>query len=109
MEEKKNKPKHEERLGNIRGVVWLNESKQGKAWPTVTVERGYKDSDGEWHDVRSYRLHDLPVVVEVLNRVMNWIRAQAEAQVQDPVPMHAMDEGTATNVSKVARKKGRSK
>ncbi len=109
MEEKKNKPKHEEQLGNIRGAVWMNISKHGKAWPTVTVTRGYKDSDGEWNDVKSYRTHDLPVVVEVLNRLMNWFRAQAEAQIQESVQMLAMDEGTATNVSKVGRKKRRSK
>ncbi len=109
MEEKKKEPEHEVKLGNICGAIWLNESKHGKPWLAVKVKRGYRDRDGKWHDVQSYRLHDLPVVVEVLNQVMYWFRAQAEAQVQKPVPMHAMDEGTATNVSKVGRKKKRSK
>lgn len=106
MEKRKNKPIHEERLGCIRGSVWSNESEQGRSWPTVTVSRSYKDSNGEWNDVKSYRSHDLPCVVEVLVRVMNWFRAQAEADVHDPVPMHAMDEKKPANTG---RKKRRAK
>ncbi len=106
MEEKKNRPRHEERIGNIRGAIWLNESKHGTAWPTVTVERGYKGTDGEWHDVKSYRLQDLPVVVEVLHRTMDWFRAQAAAAVREPMPMHAMDE---KKPEKSGRKKGGTK
>ena len=109
MEEKKKKYLFREQIGSIEGVVWPNESKFGKPWKAFKITRGYKDKDGQWCNAESFRHHDLPCVLEVLLRTMNWFRTQAEADVQDPVPMHAMDEGTKAKASSVGRKKRRSK
>ena len=59
------------RIGNIQGTVWDNES-QGTTWYNTKIVRCYK-VEGNWQDAPDYRSSDLPVVVEVARRCLDWI------------------------------------
>ena len=48
----KNKPKHEVRLGRIKGTIWENETKTGPRC-NVTFTRIYKDGN-DWKDSDSF-------------------------------------------------------
>ena len=110
MKAEENKPVNEIRIGRIRASIWANRTgESGAPWYTVTTSRSYKDKDGGWRDVKSFNYSDLPCVGKVLEEAMSWIREQTAIEVREVVPGHAMDEGTATNVSRIGRKKRRSK
>lgn len=110
MEEKKKEPIKRIRIGRIRASIWANGTEEsGTPWYTVTPYRSYKEKDGSWCDVKSFNYSDLPCVGQVLEDAMSWIREQTAIDAREVVPGHPMDEGTATNVSKVGRKKRRSK
>lgn len=57
-------PVHECRIGRIRGVVWENDSKDGK-WFSVNITRSYKDGENNWKQATSFGRDDLLVVAEV--------------------------------------------
>lgn len=53
MTNKTNKPVHTISVGNgIFASIWKNEGKHGPIYP-ITVERRYRDSEGEWQSSHS--------------------------------------------------------
>lgn len=106
MEEKKKKHLFKEQIGNVEVVIWPNESKFGKKYLAIRFSRSYRDKDGQYCNARAFFPNDLPCFQEALLRTMNWFRSQAEAQAQEPMPMHAMDEKAPESTG---QKKRRSK
>jgi hypothetical protein len=56
-------------------AVWANEvSKDGASWTqyAATVRRSYRGQDGRWHDSSSYRQHDIPVLLFLLDKAHAW-------------------------------------
>lgn len=106
MKQKENQPVHEIRLGSIRASIWVNQSKTGKPWFSVTTSRAYKDGNGAWNDSRSFRNYDLPTLGSVLESAQQWIREQVDSEAINAAPIHAMDE---SKVPTVKRGKRRSK
>jgi len=67
----KNLPEKKFRAGAVTAVVWNNSSKSNVSgepieYKSVSLERRYKDRDGEWHSTNSLRLNDLPKAITAL-------------------------------------------
>jgi hypothetical protein len=65
-EESKTKPAAEVRYGNIRAAIWRNEGKKnGGAYFTVSIERSYRDDEGEFRTSHSFGRDDLLLLAKV--------------------------------------------
>jgi hypothetical protein len=55
----------------------------------MTFSRSWREMDGSWHDNASYRAHDVPVVLFLLQQAYQWClsqRMQTHIQAQDALP-----------------------
>ena len=80
MENDKNKPSYEKRLGNIRIAVWENNT-NGKLWHNAIVTRRYKQGE-DWKEAPTFNgLADLALVAECVQYGKAWIaQRQDESQ-----------------------------
>lgn len=78
-------PVHECRIGRIRGVVWENDSKDGK-WYSVNITRSYKDGQNNWKQSSSFGRDDLLVVAEVSRLCFLFIAQQAGSKLDGNGP-----------------------
>lgn len=62
-----NAPVKKFRIGYVTASVWKNETTD-RPFYSVTVERTYKDDDGNLQNTASFGHADLPVVIKVLDR-----------------------------------------
>jgi len=64
-----NLPEKKFKAGAISATVWLNkgQGKQGDEmiYKTISVERNYKDKEGNWQTTSSFRINDLPKLAVV--------------------------------------------
>ena len=70
------KPVKEFRSGNIRAVVWQNESENGK-WFSIVLSRSYKKSDGTWQETNQFNRDDLLVVSKLAEFAYTFISSQS--------------------------------
>ena len=63
MNETKQKPIHEIRLGRVRATIWENSGEKG-IYPKVTFSKLYKKDD-KWQDTASFGREDLLLLAEV--------------------------------------------
>ncbi len=93
---KREPPVHEIRLGRLRASIWRNEHSQEGVWYSVTLTRGYKDAQGQWHSASSFGRDDLLVVGELARLAFHWIaeksRGQGAGQPQERQPGEEGDE-----------------
>ena len=76
------KPVHEETSWPLKASVWENESDKGTFY-SLTLERSYKDADGNWKNSASLSRRDWLAGARLLERAHDWADAQdAEAQRQ---------------------------
>lgn len=64
-----NKPAKKFRAGTISATVWKNTVvRDGKEveFPTVSLQRSYKDKEGQWQQSNNLRRDDLPKAMLVL-------------------------------------------
>lgn len=54
----KPEPEVKFKAGGVVATVWANESESGKYF-SVSIERSYKNSEGEWMKTNSYKSNDL--------------------------------------------------
>lgn len=65
------KPVQKFRAGAISCALWENDIRVGNLTKPVlkcTVERRYKDKDGEWKSTGSYGRNEIPLVIHCLQR-----------------------------------------
>ena len=62
-----NQPEMKFRAGGICATVWKNQGEKG-AYNTISLERSYKDKNGQWQKSNSFRVNDLPKAAVVLNK-----------------------------------------
>lgn len=70
------KPEQKFKAGAISATLWKNElTKNGNNFDyyTVSVERSYKDSNGDWKTTHSLRVNDIPKAVLVLNKCYEFL------------------------------------
>jgi hypothetical protein len=42
----------------------------------LTLSRSWRDKDGQWHGNASFRIHDIPVLLYLVQQAYNWCVAQ---------------------------------
>lgn len=67
------KPIKKIRVGGVCATIWKNTSKDGRTYSTVSLERSYKDSQGEWKSTTSFRQSDLPTAAVLLNEALRFL------------------------------------
>lgn len=72
-----NRPVHEIRYGNIKAVIWKNQTTNG-SMHNVTVARIYKDGD-DWKESSGFGRDDLLVLARALEEAFCWIHTQKAA------------------------------
>ncbi len=76
--EEKAMPEKEFRVGNVRTTVWKNKNSDGDSFLTVSLERSYTDSDGNWHKTNSYSVNDLHKAVICLQKAYEFIMIESK-------------------------------
>ncbi|MCK4589202.1 MAG: hypothetical protein KAT77_02080 [Nanoarchaeota archaeon] len=65
-----NMPEKKFRAGAISATVWSNKTKnktgEEVSYKTISMERCYKDKEGNWKNTNSMRVNDLPKAWTVL-------------------------------------------
>ncbi len=69
----KNTPQKKFRAGGISATIWQNKSQEGKAFSTVSFERGYKDKTGNWKSTSYLGVNDLPKAMVVLGKAYEFL------------------------------------
>lgn len=74
---KTNQPEARFTAGAISATVWQNASSgkdgQQMSYHTVSLQRSYKDRDGNWQHTSSMRLNDLPKARLVLSKAYEFL------------------------------------
>ena len=65
MTDTNKKPAAKVTLYPITAAVWRNESKEGDTFYSVTLERSYRDRDGNWKSSTSFNGDDLLLLAKV--------------------------------------------
>jgi len=72
-----NMPEKRFSTGALVATVWENQgkSKEGEdvAYKTVSLQRRYKDPNGEWQSATSLRINDLPKASLVLQKAYEYL------------------------------------
>lgn len=69
----KTKPVFEKRIGDIKGVVWLNNGEKSNFY-SAEFSRSYKDDKtGEIKDTKSFRANDLELLKLAIDKVEAYI------------------------------------
>lgn len=67
-----NKPKKKFSTGAISATIWQNQGtrKTGESvsFNTVSLQRGYKDKEGNWKSTSTLRINDIPKAILVLQK-----------------------------------------
>jgi len=68
--------------GAMCATIWNNEGTDGEGKPTefktISIERRYKDRDGNWKSTSSLRVNDLPRLVLVANKAFEYLSLKNE-------------------------------
>jgi len=82
MGNQKNLPEKKFRAGAVSVTVWNNSSKGKLGEPieykTVSLERRYKNNNGEWQSTNSFRLNDIPKAIVALSSVYEYLVMKPE-------------------------------
>jgi hypothetical protein len=75
--EEKNQPETRFRAGAVSATIWANQIKRQNgeigAYKTVSLDRRYKDKDGNWKSSGSLRAGDIPKAVLVLSKAYEYV------------------------------------
>ena len=71
MNDEKNRPIHEIRLGRIKAAIWQNQSEHGTRF-SVAITRIYRKED-RWQSTTSFGRDDLPLVAKVADMTHTWL------------------------------------
>lgn len=73
------KPKKKFQAGAVRAAVWQNTRSiaggQDLQVLSVTMDRAYKDKDGEWKHTGSLQVNDIPKAIFVLSKAYEFVLA----------------------------------
>ena len=76
IESGKNKPEKRFAAGAVSATIWKNERVfDGKEteFLSVTLQRSYKDKEGNWKHTGNLRLNDLPKATLVLHKAYEYL------------------------------------
>jgi len=76
----KKQPEKKFRAGAVSATVWGNSvEKDGKqaTYNSVSMERSYKDKEGNWQSTNSFRTNDLPKLALVAQKAYEYVLFKA--------------------------------
>ena len=79
--EEKTKPVHNIRAGSVKASIWENKTDKGSFF-SVSIQRSYKDADGQWQNSDSYPLNDLQKLALVAQKSFEWILIERKSEEQ---------------------------
>jgi len=88
-DQEKRMPVKKYRANGLVLNVWENEGNNG-AYHSLTLQRNYKDSEGAWKTTTSFRMSDMPTLVELCSEafrefgVKEWV--PGSDQNEDDIP-----------------------
>ena len=91
MGNQKNLPEKKFRAGAVTVTVWNNVSKGKLGEPieykTVSLERRYKDRNGEWQSANSLRVNDIPKAIAALCSAYSYLvmKSDSDTVVEEEV------------------------
>lgn len=96
-EGKKNRPAasfaaHSDRTTCLEVTVWARQVKVSEAEEytqyALTVSRSWRDKDGKWTPNASYRIHDVPVLLFLIQQAYHFcVNARTEVKIgNEPLP-----------------------
>lgn len=77
-----NVPEKRFSTGGINATVWKNQKKgaEGESeYRTISIDRRYKDKEGNWKTSSSLRVNDLPKVALVANKAYEFVVLKGES------------------------------
>lgn len=81
--EEKNTPEKRFSTGGINATIWKNSAVNKAGEPvefnTVSLQRRYKDKEGNWKSSTSLRINDLPKAALVLNKAYEFLVLKEDA------------------------------
>jgi hypothetical protein len=79
-----NPPVDHIRLGAVQAAIWRNLDREGRNRYGVTVEKRYKNGEGDWHSTNSFGRDDLQLLAKAVDTAHTRIfELQAEDREQD--------------------------
>ena len=80
-----NKPIQKFNVGAIHVSIWENEgvSKEGivRNFNSVSIDRNYKDKQGEWKSTNSLKVNDLPKAILALQKAYEYLSLKNNTEV----------------------------
>ncbi len=67
-------------VGNISVAVWQNESREGNAFKSITIQKNYKIGD-EWKSTNSLNVNELPKAVLALQKAYEHLSLKEQEQL----------------------------
>lgn len=71
------------RAGTISASIWDNMSKDGSPFRSVSFEKGYKNSKGEWQTTNNLGVTDLPKAIVVLSKAYEALALKDEEALEE--------------------------
>jgi hypothetical protein len=72
-----NLPEKKFRAGAIAATIWLNKGSrpdgEDSEYRTISLERNYKDKEGNWQSTNCFRVSDLPKAEVVLKKAYEYL------------------------------------
>lgn len=78
-----NKPIWKCEVGGVSASVWKNEISTAAGDKTVeriTIDRRYKDKDGQWQSASSFNTTDLPKLKLAIEKAYEWLVCDRRAE-----------------------------
>ncbi|MDP2666827.1 MAG: hypothetical protein Q8P05_05010 [Candidatus Diapherotrites archaeon] len=68
--------------GAVIASVWKNTSKEGAEYFSVSLDKRYKDAQGDWKSSSSFKPADLPKAALLMNKAYEFIVLKHDAPVE---------------------------
>jgi len=80
-----NMPIQKYRSNGITVSVWQNEGSKG-VFHTFSIQRAYKDSEGNWKRTTVFRASDLPVLAELVREAFSDFAVKSSNPANEEIP-----------------------
>tara|TARA_E500000318_G_scaffold14854_4_gene14818 strand:- start:26677 stop:26970 length:294 start_codon:yes stop_codon:yes gene_type:complete len=68
-----NQPFDRIHVGPIQAAIWKNTGNDGRSYYSVTMEKRYRDANGDWQSTSSFHRDDMLVIGRVTDKVYDRI------------------------------------
>ena len=81
-----NKPVKKIAAGSVRAAIWENDIEVNGVTKTilkVTVDRRYKDKDGQWKSSQSFSRNEIPLAILCLSKAFDLLSKSKQEQAEE--------------------------